>query len=689
MNIRSKFALGLLSLAMMGGSAMAQSTGDQPVTVTEDATSFTMSNGIVTAKVLKRNGDLASLLYKGVETLTDKSGHAGGYWSHDANSPTMETKITIDPNANGGARAEVSVKGISNGRRLGRPAGLAAGAEGDFPADIEIRYSVGRGESGTYTYCILDHKPEYPAGSIGEARYCAKLAAMYDWMSIDEKRNKYYPKEIEGEDKYVYTALQSENLAYGFSSTTQKTGWYIINPTIEYLSGGPTKVEFLCHRDTTAVEAPCVLNYWRSSHYGGAVVNVEAGEKWTKVIGPFMIYVNSGEDPMAMWNDARAKAKTEAKKWPYNWVNAGDYLPQEKRSAVSGQLVLNDPLMPGGARFLGNLTIGLTGPAYTFTPAVRPPTTAPARGANAGFAGRGPATGPATGPAARGGRRGAAPAAGGAVAAAPAAPQPRTITWQTDAKHYQYWSSNSDATGKFTIEDVRPGTYTLYAYADGVLGELAHANVTIPEGGAPVNLGSVKWEPVRRGKQLWEVGIPNRTAKEFAGGDFYFDPDTQIRYAKLFPDDVNFIVGKSDFRKDWYYEHIPHNVDPAATIVPFSGVRSAPGRATPYRITFDLPEAPKGKATLRLAFASASAPNPLKVDVNGAPAGEVARLNSTGDSTIVRHNIQGVWFERELSFDATMMKQGQNQLTLTIPEGSLNNGVIYDAVRLELDEAAK
>ena len=60
------------------------------------------------------------------------------------------------------------------------------------------------------------------------------------------------------------------------------------------MSGGPTKVEFLGHRDTNQQAAPCVLNYWRSSHYGGAEVNVAAGEQWTKVVGPFFIYANSG-----------------------------------------------------------------------------------------------------------------------------------------------------------------------------------------------------------------------------------------------------------------------------------------------------------------------------------------------------------------------------------------------------------
>ncbi|HVT79076.1 MAG TPA: hypothetical protein VHM90_00350, partial [Phycisphaerae bacterium] len=253
------FALALIAAPVF--AAPQDAPKSDAVTVTEDATSFTLSNGIVTAKVLKRNGDLINLFYRGEDTLTNQSGHAGAYWSHDA-SPYPQsppefhiTKVTIDPKDNGGTRAEVSVKSIANGHKLGRPAGLQAGAEGDFPADIEIRYTLNKGEPGTYTYCILEHKPEYPAGSIGEARYCAKLASMFDWLSVDEHRNKYYPREEPGEDKYVYTAVQSENLAYGWSSTTKHIGWWIINPTIEYLSGGPTKVEFLCHRDTTAVEA--------------------------------------------------------------------------------------------------------------------------------------------------------------------------------------------------------------------------------------------------------------------------------------------------------------------------------------------------------------------------------------------------------------------------------------------------
>jgi rhamnogalacturonan endolyase len=616
--------------------ALPGSPPGHPVTISQDASSFVLSNGIVTARVSKRNGDLQSLLYKEIETLTDRSGHPGGYWSHDAGGGIEhQTKITIDPKTNSGDRGEVSVKAISGGHRMGHPAGLPAGAEGDFPADIEIRYALGRGEPGIYTYSILDHKPEYPAGSIGEARYCAKLADFYDWLSVDAKRNKFYPHEEPGEDKYVYTAVQSENLAYGWSSTKQNFGWWLINPTIEYLSGGPTKVEFLCHRDTTSVQAPCVLNYWRSSHYGGAMVNVAEGESWIKIIGPFYLYMNSGSGPMDLWKDALAQAKIQASQWPFDWVQNADYPDKKERSVVSGQIELEDPLMPGGARFPGDFTVGLTGPDY------------------------------------RSASRFGAPG--------------RLVTWQTDAKHYQFWAKFDNRTGKFAIPHVRPGTYTLRAFADGVLGEFAADNIKVAPGGRLLDLGKIHWTPVRRGRELWQVGVPNRTAMEFAGADRYFAPDTQLLYAKLFPNDVNFIIGKSDPANDWYFEQIPHNIDPEATIVPFSGVRSKPGNATPYTIIFNLPETPRGTATLRLAFCTGSV-SKLKVEVNDQSAGEVTRLNAMGDSSIVRHNIQGIWFERELSFNASFMKQGRNTIALIVPSGPLSNGVIYDCVRLELDE---
>jgi rhamnogalacturonan endolyase len=667
------------------------------VTVSQDDRTFTLDNGIVKAIVAKESGDLVSLRYKGLEMLATITGpdgrpdlakdppgdnpnglnrgmtdHQYFFWSHDAMgqrstaaaNPTV-ARVTIDPGSNGGTRAEVSVKGVANGRLMGTGPGAGGG---NFMADVEIRFALGQGESGVYTYCTFEHQPSYAATAITEARCCAKLADFFDWMSIadDQFHNKHYPSTLREGDKYVYTTNQYNNPAFGWSSTTKNVGLFFINPSNEYMSGGPTKIEFLGHRDTNAVAAPCVLNYWRSSHYGGAEVAVAAGEHWTKVIGPFLIYVNSGADSQEMYKDARAQAAKEAAKWPYGWVEGVDYPVAARRATVKGQVALTDPLMPGAK--MTNVMVGLTAPAYT--------------SASRGLGGPG----------------------------APA----RTVDWQQDAKNYQFWVRASDD-GTFEIPKVRPGTYTLHAFATGVLGEFAKTDVKVEEG-KPLDLGKIAWTPVRRGKQLWEIGIPNRNGSEFFKGDVYYTPGIGATYATLFPNDIIYTVGRSDFTKDWFFQHVPHadpTITPPPPVARAGGVPGARGqggaagpttrgaattargrgfgpptvygRATPYTVVFTVTDAPKGKATLRAAFAGTGA-RAIEVAVNDKPAGQIDRL--VGDGVLSNHGSQGIWYERELAFDASLLKQGENTLKLTVPAGTTTAGVIYDYLRLELDENA-
>jgi rhamnogalacturonan endolyase len=694
-------ALPLLGLLLSLGFTVSHARAQAAVSIKEDALAYTLDNGIVAARIDKSSGDLVSLNYKGAQMLAtilgadglpdmsaDPAGangrgfgpftdHQYGFWSHDAMGPrdtaAATAKITIDPKSNAGERGEVSIKGISGGRKMGT--GPGSSAQGNFISDIEIRWSMGRADSGVYTYCVFEHKPEYPASTITEARFCVKLNDTFDWLSIadDPHHFKHYPRELREGDKYIYTTDQFDNPAFGWSSTTSHVGFYLINPSMEYMSGGPTKIEFLGHRDTNQVAAPCVLNYWRSSHYGGAEAAVADGEHWTKVIGPFMLYVNSGSDPQSIYQDAREQAVKESRKWPFDWVSGIDYPRSTERATVKGQLVLSDPLMPDAK--MSHVRVGLTAPAYT--------------SAAAGF--------------------------GGAK---------RTVDWQQDAKHYEFWIRGSDD-GQFEIPNVRPGTYTLHAFADGVLGEFARTDVAV-EAGKPLDLGKLQWTPVRRGRQLWDVGIPNRNGSEFFKGDVYWTPKIGQTYPALFPNDVNYTIGKSDFAKDWFFQQVPR-FDEAlsaatAAAAPARGRRggattgpafargagpatlpsgraargpagygdtfgpAAMGRATPYSIIFDLPAAPRGKATLRLALSGTGA-RTLDIAVDDKSAGT---LNlPPGDGVISDHGIQGIWREIEFPFDASLMKQGQNTLRLTVPQGNLTAGIIYDYLRLELDESAQ
>ena len=691
------------------------------VTVSEDQNSFTLDNGIVTARVAKRSGDLTSLKYKKLELL-DTGDHPSAYWSHNAARGRQVTRVTIDPQANGGQRGEVSIQGLSGGNPMG------SGPGGSVIADIEIRYTLGRGDSGVYTYAIFTHPTNYPATSIGEARFCMKLNDdLFDWMTVDANRNlkmistydwnhgtQMNMKEVrrmnsgsyqgQVEHKYDYSANQFDVRAWGWSSTRDHVGIWLVNPSVEYLSGGPTKFELSSHRDATfnlnalnAPAPPTLLNYWRGSHYGGSICNLAQTDAWTKVIGPFLIYCNSGKTPGAMWQNALAEAGSQAKAWPFDWVNGVDYPHKAGRATVSGQMVLNDPQAP--KLKMSNLLVGLTAPDYT--PAVIP------RGRGAFGGGFGPAGGGEdetnylrnfsgfgftntnsdshlTNPRVRSGvnltnrfGRGGTNGFRGRGGRGGFNPGPRTVDWQNDAKNYEFWV-RADAAGKFTIPNVRPGAYTLHAIADGVLGDFSLSNVTVVAG-EKLALGKIVWQPVRYGRQLWDIGIPNRNGSEFFGGDNYYHWGWYLGYAVLYPHDVNYVIGQSDFRKDWFFEQVPHNENPANT------TGSGQGRSTTWTVTFNLPAAPHGKATLRLAICGVGTRS-LTVEMNDQSLGSISNL--VYNATINRDGIGGYWMEHNLAFDASLMKAGTNVLKLTIPAGGLTSGILYDYLRLELDENA-
>ncbi len=92
----------------------------------------------------------------------------------------------------------------------------------------------------------------------------------------------------------------------------------------------------------------------------------------------------------------------------------------------------------------------------------------------------------------------------------------------------------------------------MYAYTNGVLGDYTKADVKVEEGKV-IPLGDLTWTPVRYGKQIWEIGTPDRTAAEFRHGDHPWTWGLYNLYPAEFPHDVDFVVGKSDPKKDWNY----------------------------------------------------------------------------------------------------------------------------------------
>jgi rhamnogalacturonan endolyase len=268
------------------------------------------------------------------------------------------------------------------------------------------------------------------------------------------------------------------------------------------------------------------------------------------------------------------------------------------------------------------------------------------------------------------------------------------VDWQRDSKFYQFWV-RADADGRFSIPNVRPGTYWLRAIADGVIGEFNLTNVAVGLAEKKA-IGMLEWRPARFGRTVWQIGVPDRTAREFRHGDHYWQWGLYFEYPKEFPHDVNFIIGKSDWRRDWNYVQPPRIEDRDVPVVgeddengnsavrPPADLGRARVRSTSWSITFDMPENPRGQATLRLAFCGTHSGCNVEVLVNGKSVGETGELPPT--SAMQRDGIRAYWTERPVAFDAALLKRGDNVIQLKSHATSWSQGVMYDCVRLELNE---
>lgn len=696
MVIRNR-SLILCWLGIFASAVLRVFGGDAPASVTlrESEKTFFLDNGILNVRIEKSSGEVFSIVYRGQELLAQRSegGALGGYWSsvgRNQSGSRRSARVTIDPRLNDGSRVEVAC-------RAENPPGGSAAAY-----DVEVRYSLGRGESGLFTYLIWSHQPGYPAFSVGEARFCAKLNPdVFDYMTIDKDRRRVMPtpedwdrgaplnlsearRMVSGihkgqaEHKYDYAAVIYDLPAYGWSSTKHRLGLWFINPSYEYMAGGPTKAELTGHLDVNRGGTPTLLNMWLGSHYGGTSLAVGESEQWRKVVGPFLIYCNAAPgggtqqnaDAMheALWREAQSRAQHEQAAWPYAWVQHPDYPGAAARGEVNGRVVVRDAFEPN-LRW-SNMWVGVTAPDYV-PPVIRGGGFAPPR---SGTNNSPVATNLSSRIIGRGGF-------------------PLTVDWQRDAKFYQFWT-RADDRGRFTIQKVRPGNYTLRVIADGILGEAALTNIMVT-GGQRLSLDTVRWQPARFGRTVWQIGIPDRTAREFRHGDHYWQWGLYFKYPREFPTDVNFVIGQSSWRQDWNYVQPPRiessEVTPSSEADEDAEQPQLPARLgrdavrpTTWKIHFEMPGPGAGQATLRLAFCGTHQGTAVVIRVNGQEIGDTGVLPST--SAMQRDGIRAFWIEKCLTFDAGLLHRGRNTVELLSPAQSWSQGVMYDCVRLELAE---
>jgi len=606
LNFKSTFAT--LAFAIFGGvllSAGALQAQILPVTLTDQGGSVVLDNGLVNLEVQKDNGYLLSLRCRGTSLLAE-AGYLDWQSGGDNHLHNAQFRVVTNPAANGGDLAEISIE-----------------QPGDFkrsPFEVEQHLILRRGDCGCYVFVVFKHPKTYPAGGLGQSRWVLRMNdEVFDFINVDDQRRRLMPPsntpvKILGPkesmmftdgpfkggitDKYHWFVDAGDHYAHGWSGTQSHLGAWILYGSNEAQNGGPTKQHNAAHFGRM------LFKILVCGHYGAAGVSVAAGEEWSKLYGPWMLYVNSGGSPDELWADAKRKAAAERAGWPRPWMQHPLYLQEAERGAAHGQIQLHDAL---------DASLSLRG----------------------GWVGL-------------------------------AEPFP---DWQKQSKGYQFWVHAGDD-GRFSIPHVRPGHYTLYAFTDGVMEEFRHDDVTVTAGSS-VDLGALPWRPLHYGHTLWQIGIPDRTAKEFRHGEDYHQWGLWQKYPAEFPEDVNFIIGKSQERTDWNYAQV--NVEKDGQWV-----------GTTWKVQFDLPPvAPSGTATLRIAFASTHNAR-LNLAINGQTIDHYA---TPADNAMIRAGIHGQYHLRDTPFDAALLKAGHNELTLQQQAGgNMQKSVMYDCLRLELDE---
>ncbi|TCO86741.1 rhamnogalacturonan endolyase [Chthoniobacter flavus] len=570
-----------------------------------------LDNGIIAATINKTGANVASLKFKGTEMIAPATRGANIYFSMDGGADYRQPQgCVFSVKAQSPEMVDVAC------RRIWKDEPQAF--------DIEAHFVLCRGESGLYVYAILDHPAKYPATGYGEWRMVWRPPVeTQDWICVDERRHWQMPdpadyqtaqkmgiKEIvkltqgvragQYDCKYDFNASYHDIGCWGHVYAQRKLGAWMVCGGYDFFNDGPTKQD---------LNASAGLNhiYFGRNHYGGSNPHLAAGETWSKIYGPYLLYCNSADDVEAMWSDAKERVKKEKAQWPYPWLTGvPQYPPAGARGQVAGQLIIKDAQKPRLSA--ANAWVGV-----------------------------------------------AQPEANG--------------NWQYESKHYQYWT-HADAEGRFTIPSVRPGSYILYAFTTGAVGEFSKREIAVGAG-QTTQAGELVWNVPHKGRIVWEIGMPDRSAGEFAHGHDYFHGYGWERFPHEFPNPLEFTIGKSDPAKDWNYAQCGYGTD---NLQPWK-----------WRIHFNLDAAPQADATLVLSLASADS---ARIDVF---ANDESKAVSTvtpavqGGDALLRESIHAKYGLEQVTIPAGKLHAGENVITLVEPNvKTMRSHVMYDYLSLEI-----
>jgi rhamnogalacturonan endolyase len=338
--------------AILTAPLFAAEGPDVQVVNTTDA--VTMQNGLVTAVIDKKSVRVSSITMPGSPNLL-----RGG--------------ITFDAEAvGGGGKKEIGLAG-SDGVIVSQGPDVAEVkfVDPNFCQFLtaEMHYVMKRGVPGIYEYLVMKHGPGQPTGRIGQLRWVfrgdgsllnhayASSTKQGPMMEGDAMRGSTmiadatfrltpeaaaaFYKEPVGHthdgapvySKYDWTDYVENHVVHGFSSDTN--GIFMVQPSMEYYNGGPTKGILTVHNGPVGILEFLGGHFLIRDHVG---VELSEGQQWQQIIGPWLAYLNKGENPHQLWVDAAARGEEEKAAWPYDFVHEDEALYPHERGTVTGGL---------------------------------------------------------------------------------------------------------------------------------------------------------------------------------------------------------------------------------------------------------------------------------------------------------------------------------------------------------------
>ena len=341
-------SLSLAALAAFAASAHAET----PVTATQGPGTITLDNGLIRAVVDTATGQVTSFRQLGDPPMELIAKGQSLYW--DANGEPDAPPAGVDVPKKGYYRPpqHAGLAKLASATPDRADVEVDAAPTPAFPFAVEYHFVMKKGLSGLYAYTALRHPADQPAATLYQTRFVFRTAsddAIFNYWTVGRGKTIRIPRAgivskvtdatwllADGtvKTKYLNSVYFARTPVYGTLGVqpSGSHGVWMIEPFGDYHNGGPSRQGQTVHDDV-------LLRVVQDTHFGSSPVKVAAGEAWSKVYGPFLIYADRAADPNALWDDAERQLAAERAQWPYGFVTASDYV--KARGALSGKVTLD------------------------------------------------------------------------------------------------------------------------------------------------------------------------------------------------------------------------------------------------------------------------------------------------------------------------------------------------------------